>query len=293
MTLEKNKILSHNLTQRILTALVALALLFFVVYQFGSAGFLLLVVAASSLIANELANLFFDLKKEPLFNHLILRLVSISLIMGLLIAAPTLPASQMLINYFELTYLPLFLGMALIPLVYRKKEIQITFDRLMVFLFVGVYACFLPIKIFEIFVLDNSYYFFFFFAFLVFGVDSLAYVFGKLFGRKFFTAPFEPYISPSKTVEGFLGSLLWPVILIFATHQLQIFSFSAMSIILLILTALAAVSGDLIASLIKRKAQKKDSGHLFPGHGGVFDRLDSLLLSAPFFLIATKYFTLL
>lgn len=107
--------------------------------------------------------------------------------------------------------------------------------------------------------------------------DSLAYLFGKLFGKNYVL----PKISPKKTREGFIagsiGAILVP--LIFKKYLIQ----TNMSDILFVGLSciILAPAGDLIESKIKRSCKVKNSGNLIPGHGGVFDRIDSLLLIGP------------
>jgi len=108
--------------------------------------------------------------------------------------------------------------------------------------------------------------------------DSCAYYGGRAFGRH----KMAPAISPSKTWEGaffgILGSILGAVSgsLIFM-HVLPLLH----AVLLGVLLGGAGIFGDLLESLLKRAADVKDSGALLPGHGGVFDRIDSLLLAAP------------
>lgn len=107
--------------------------------------------------------------------------------------------------------------------------------------------------------------------------DSFAYIFGLWLGKH---RLFER-ISPKKSWEGFIGGFLttllvvWILSLYFPTLTLTEW------IILGFLTVLAAVYGDFVESLLKRSAGVKDSGSLLPGHGGVLDRIDSLLLVGP------------
>jgi phosphatidate cytidylyltransferase len=108
--------------------------------------------------------------------------------------------------------------------------------------------------------------------------DTFAYLVGKNFGkRKLFER-----ISPKKTVEGFLGGLIFSAVaaylVYFFTGLLQLHTWVGMSIILSIFGTL----GDLIQSKFKRQAGVKDSGRLMPGHGGLFDRLDSIIFASPF-----------
>ncbi len=127
------------------------------------------------------------------------------------------------------------------------------------------------------------------FFFLIWFNDSFAYVFGKSIGKhKLFER-----ISPKKTIEGFLGGLLMSIILsqiinyIYPSNLTQL-QWLGMAIIV----GIGGTIGDLIQSKIKRIANVKDSGKIMPGHGGIFDRMDSTVFSITFvyiFLILSTY----
>jgi phosphatidate cytidylyltransferase len=110
--------------------------------------------------------------------------------------------------------------------------------------------------------------------------DSAAHLVGSLFGRH----KLAPGISPNKTWEGAIAGLICgPLICsVYMNMALQMRFLSALPLALLF-SALAQ-AGDLLESAFKRWAGVKDSGHIFPGHGGVLDRFDSLFLSAPLVL---------
>jgi phosphatidate cytidylyltransferase len=113
---------------------------------------------------------------------------------------------------------------------------------------------------------------------LVWVNDSFAYLVGKNFGKQ---KLFEK-ISPKKTVEGFLGGLFFSCI---ASYFIAIFTESLNFTYWLILSIIISVFGtlgDLIESKFKRQANVKDSGIIMPGHGGLLDRLDSIIFAAPF-----------
>ena len=118
------------------------------------------------------------------------------------------------------------------------------------------------------------------------GTDCGAYIFGKKYGK----LKLAPYISPKKTYEGAIcGSIVGIFISImmynlFYTAQPSSFSFLSFVIISIIITILAQ-TGDLLESAIKRQCNVKDSGAIIPGHGGMFDRFDSILLVALFVCI--------
>jgi len=110
--------------------------------------------------------------------------------------------------------------------------------------------------------------------------DVGAFWVGKGFGRH----KLSPRLSPSKTIEGALGGVLFSVLVALGVGQvLQIPWGHRMVMGLLI--ALAAILGDLAESYVKRKVGVKDSGTLIPGHGGILDRLDSHLFAIPTYFV--------
>jgi phosphatidate cytidylyltransferase len=111
---------------------------------------------------------------------------------------------------------------------------------------------------------------------IIMGADTAAYFTGRLVGRR----KLAPAISPGKTIEGFLGGLVGGVAAAFAVRGAGWIPGAHAFALGATVAALGTV-GDLVESLFKRWAQVKDSGTLFPGHGGMLDRLDSLLFGAP------------
>ena len=108
--------------------------------------------------------------------------------------------------------------------------------------------------------------------------DSFAYLSGKNFGKH----KLYENISPKKTIEGFVGGFIAAIIagilIQYFTDTLSTFHW----VIIAIITSIFGTIGDLIQSKFKRQAGVKDSGTIMPGHGGVFDRLDSILYASPF-----------
>ncbi|HZI92935.1 MAG TPA: phosphatidate cytidylyltransferase, partial [Patescibacteria group bacterium] len=117
--------------------------------------------------------------------------------------------------------------------------------------------------------------------------DAAAYVFGSLLGRH----KLAPMLSPGKTVEGAIGALM---VAVGATLVAKVWFFRKLgftdALCLGLLMGGAGMIGDLAESLLKRSAGVKDSGWLFPGHGGMLDRADSLLFAAPVLFYYHKYF---
>ena len=113
---------------------------------------------------------------------------------------------------------------------------------------------------------------------LIWTNDSFAYLVGKNFGKQ---KLFEK-ISPKKTVEGFLGGLFFASLAsYFIAKYTDSLNFTSWLILSIIISVFGTI-GDLIESKFKRQAGVKDSGIIMPGHGGLMDRLDSIIFAAPF-----------
>lgn len=120
--------------------------------------------------------------------------------------------------------------------------------------------------------------------FLIFAADTGAYFAGRRFGRR----KLAPAVSPGKSVEGAAGGLLlcavWALLggaWIFGARGADLAALAGLSM----LVAALSIVGDLTESLFKRAAGVKDSGHILPGHGGILDRVDSLVAAAPVFAL--------
>ena len=116
--------------------------------------------------------------------------------------------------------------------------------------------------------------------------DSFAYLVGRTFGKhKLFER-----VSPKKTIEGFMGGFIFAII---ASYFLYLYS-NELTLpqwaILAVVVVIAGTLGDLVESKFKRMAGVKDSGAILPGHGGLLDRLDSLVFAAPFAYLTLQIF---
>jgi phosphatidate cytidylyltransferase len=117
--------------------------------------------------------------------------------------------------------------------------------------------------------------------------DTAAFFVGHAFGRH----RLAPHVSPAKTVEGAIGGLLGGVAGALAVRALGLPGLPFTDAVALgVGVAVLGILGDLAESLIKRWAGVKDSGELFPGHGGMLDRIDSLLFGAPVLYYYFLYF---
>ena len=127
---------------------------------------------------------------------------------------------------------------------------------------------------------------------LVWSIDTGAYFSGRRFGKN----KLAVYVSPGKTWEGVLGGgLLTFFIALFVLYYLQQPIQLSFFILAFVLTAIAlfSVFGDLFESVLKRQVNLKDSGKILPGHGGILDRIDSVLIAIPMLYLAWHYSALM
>lgn len=132
-----------------------------------------------------------------------------------------------------------------------------------------------------------------FIKFLIIGIfiliwinDSFAYIVGRLVGRtKLF-----PRVSPKKTVEGALGGLVFALGTAYFLAKYEPIITATQWVLLAGVIVVAGSLGDLVESKLKRTAGVKDSGAILPGHGGMLDRLDSLIFAAPFAYLTLNLF---
>ncbi len=126
---------------------------------------------------------------------------------------------------------------------------------------------------------------------LAFSADTMAMFFGKLFGKK----KLVPVLSPAKTVAGAVGSVIGTGVIlvivnyIFKYARFGTLSFNAKNLLVFLIVgmigSLFAQIGDLVGSAFKRQAGIKDFGNTIPGHGGVLDRLDSIIFTSMYVFI--------
>ena len=146
-------------------------------------------------------------------------------------------------------------------------------------LFGAIYIIVGFISIYMLRQFDEGFVFVLLLLLSVWGSDSVAYIVGKTFkGPKM-----SPTISPNKTWSGYIGALLGasiPFIIYNSGDDILLF------LMLSVIIGIVGQSGDLMVSALKRHVKVKDTGALFPGHGGMLDRIDALLLVAPVLLFA-------
>lgn len=123
---------------------------------------------------------------------------------------------------------------------------------------------------------------------LIWGVDTGAYIAGRLWGKH----KLAPRVSPKKTWQGFAGGMMLTLIIAiivgFMRHASPLHV--VLICVLALITAVFAVLGDLVESMLKRQVGIKDSGSGLPGHGGILDRIDSVAAALPVFALGSLVF---
>lgn len=170
----------------------------------------------------------------------------------------------------------------IILLIYMLKNNEVTLDNIGITL-VGI--LYIPFLIFHISYLQGSKYIWLVFI-IAFGTDTFAYFAGNKFGKR----KLCPKISPNKTVEGSIGGIIGSLILTVIFAMIMNLDALLRLMILAVISSIISQLGDLVASRIKRVSGIKDYGKLIPGHGGVLDRFDSIILVAPVIYYFVRYF---
>lgn len=252
----------NNLTQRIITGLIAAAIAItgIVVSEYGLA---LLCVLASLLGLWEYLSLVGI--KQPIYTVSAIAAAAVSWT-GIFLDLHLFPLALLLLPY---------IGMLLL----REQNMEAAFPIFARWMFGFIYVVVPFLCIYQVaFLPDGSYDWQIplFIVIINYTSDTIAYFTGRFFGKHLFA----PTISPKKTWEGTAGGFVAAL-----TTGLVIYFFSGnTSLNWLVVTLIIAFfnqPGDLIESLIKRSVNAKDSGKLMPGHGGMLDRIDSFLIIFP------------
>lgn len=270
-----------NLLSRIISAVIALIVFISVIFYFRETGLFYMVLFVVARGSYEAARMFFN-KDYPQFSKPLY--VVLSLLTFLLITRENLKFLTSVSMIFS------FILIASVGVLFHRQFKNL--DHILTF--VGknclglVYTCFLPATVVWTSQTNNGIEWFLCLLAVVFAGDIGAFIFGVKFGK----TKIAPLLSPNKSFEGALGGL------IFSTSAALCFSYFLPNVPILVLMSCGLVGGffgqigDFFESLIKRVSGVKDSGSIMPGHGGVLDRLDGVLLSAPLFYMAALYFSL-
>lgn len=173
-----------------------------------------------------------------------------------------------------------------------KDQFNGSIDRIARTVFLIIYPGYFSIFLIRLLMFEQTSLLLLMLFLLVFGNDTFAYVFGMWLGKKnrnIFA------VSPNKSLAGFIGGILSSVAIgvmwvSFVPAMKELFT-PFEGILIGVVVSMASNIGDLIESALKRGAKVKDSGTIIMGRGGIMDSIDSLLISAPFFLVLIQLFT--
>ena len=253
---------------RIITAIVGILVLIGVMFTFNTMVFNLVIAAITLIAIHEIYSaLGFEKKDWLMYAVLVPYTLLVMLSSYSAMRKLVMPMSFVLVTFFAI-YLVVRNGI----ISYQKASGLLVFSGIVIFCF---YSFILLILCFA------------------WGGDTCAYFAGRAFGKH----KLCPVVSPKKTVEGAIGGVLGTMVfgvvatLIYsiAANRMEAFTRSnigvSMYVIIALLGCIAAVLGiygDLFASVVKRQCGIKDYGTIFPGHGGILDRFDSVMFIAPF-----------
>ena len=279
---------------RIITAIVGILVLIGVMFTFNTMVFNLVIAAITLIAVHEIYNaLGFEKKDWLMYAVLVPYTLLVMLSTYSAMRKLVMPMSFVLVTFFAI-YLVVRNG----TISYQKASGLLVFSGIVIFCFYSF------IRLKELLPVEQYGYDAVFFILLIlcfaWGGDTAAYFAGRAFGRH----KLAPIVSPHKTVEGAVGGVLGSMAagcVLTLVYSLLSAKYNVISIqvqpkhylVLLGMGAVASVLGilgDLFASSVKRQVGIKDYGTIFPGHGGILDRFDSVMFIAPFVSIAVRYF---
>ncbi|MBC7539251.1 MAG: phosphatidate cytidylyltransferase [Bacteriovorax sp.] len=268
-----------NTKQRIISALV-MAILVVVSVVIGKMPTLILVMLVGILCIDELLVNFAELTRKSFYYKYIITFFTL-----FFLAINIFFDANLSRGFF--TMAALFLNIFLIYYLF-KIPLQDSFMKKSTEKYPGLLSVIviLPLLSFGIhFATDHWRQYLGLLLIVTISMDTGAWFFGKNFGR----VKLYPEVSPKKTVEGFVGGIFTAALLGSLTWHYLFNDYQWYYSV--IFAACGAISqlGDLVQSKIKREFGIKDSSNLIPGHGGIYDRIDSLIFLSPFFVFVVKY----
>lgn len=247
--------------QRIFTALIALVI-FVPIVLIGSWPFTIMAYFVATIALYELLRMNTTIKSKMI--------IVVATIFLWLIIMPTTEISlgAMMISKYDI--LIAYLVVLMLSIVITKNKV--TFDQIG-FLFIA--TLYIGVAFYLISVTrQTGLNYLLFVLFTIWATDTGAYFMGKFFGKR----KLWPAISPNKTIGGAIGGFLLALIVGLCFQLAYPFNMSLLTIVgVSAVISIFGQLGDLVASAIKRHYQVKDFGTIFPGHGGIIDRFDSLL----------------
>lgn len=283
------------MNSRVITALVALPVLIlslilpYLLPQQAAASWLFLIVAGGGLGAGLFEFFTLTKKLELKADAGVAYLGAAALFVVFLFDAPTKAPDLLILT------LALFVGLLLVTQTFRFQAdfskmltgVGVTLLGVLYVAFLGGFLVAMRVGFTETLVPHLSTKLIFFFFLVVMGADTGAYYVGKNFGRR----KLAPKISPGKTWEGAVGGALLSA----AFGAAAAYTFFPelpvwVAVPLAVVMSVVGLFGDLAESAMKRGAGAKDAASILPGHGGLLDRLDSLLINAPLLYYFARFY---
>jgi phosphatidate cytidylyltransferase len=264
---------------RIIAAFVALCIVLPILIFGGFWGIFGLVLVVTIIGTNEILRILLPESKQVWW---LIYLVYLSTYVALCISDQLLGGKDselliLVIGGFVLWICGLFLGRT------NEEGMDISLKASFGLLYVPFLLSFFPkLRSIE----DNGLAWVFFALLLTWSADTGAYFAGRSLGKN---KLFER-VSPKKTTEGAIGGLVLTVVVALVYQSMYLPSMGYIhALILGVMLCLLSIVGDLVESMIKRATGVKDSGNIMPGHGGIIDRLDSMLFTLPTTFIYYSY----
>ena len=279
---------------RIITAIVGILVLIGVMFTFNTMVFNLVIAAITLIAIHEIYSaLGFEKKDWLMYAVLVPYTLLVMLSSYSAMRKLVMPMSFVLVTFFAI-YLVVRNG----TISYQKASGLLVFSGIVIFCFYSFILLKerLPVEKFGY----DAVFFILLILCFAWGGDTCAYFAGRAFGKH----KLAPVVSPNKTVEGAIGGVIGSVVIgLLATIIYSALSgrFASLTVAVtarhyIIIAAMGAVAsvlgilGDLFASAVKRQVGIKDYGTIFPGHGGILDRFDSVMFIAPLVSIVVRYF---
>jgi len=275
------------LKDRIISALILLLIFLASYLSKNPTFFLSLILIASGILFYELAKML-KLKSLALYVYWVLSLTPIIFFYFLIgldiftLNESTPYLKSFLINFpilMSLISLVFWFSLAPIDIMYKSISSNVKFK-----IFYG-YFLVSPMVIVSAIIFTQNKALLLLPFIMIWASDIGAYFIGKKFGKN----KLAKNISPGKTIEGALGGFVCNIICASILVNFFAISFYIMFFFAIIVTALS-IFGDIYQSFLKRQANVKDSGSFIPGHGGLYDRLDSFCPTLPIFFLVCNYF---
>lgn len=261
---------------RLLSALVAVFILFGIYFLGGAEGFKILVSLAMILGSIELIRLFFAPYAAPL-----LKVLFYGLTFAVFLVSSLTPAFSGLVltGALLLTALGVMANHARFSELFQMRDFCA--KSALGYIYLGL----LPSFAWRLLDRPQGLWWFLTLLAVVFAGDIGAYIFGSLWGR----TKILPKVSPAKSWQGSIGGIFGSIIAILLCSYFSHYAQWQYLVCLAMVTAITAQLGDFFESLLKRVADLKDSGSFMPGHGGILDRIDGVLFAAPLFYFASLF----